>query len=191
MLDHEHTQQLEIWKPAPEFEEWYSVSNLGRVRRDKSTSNSCAGTILKPIPQTAGYGAVQLFRGNKQRYCRLVHRLVAMAFIEPDVKWKMTVNHKDGNRLNNRADNLEWCTPLENARHAIEVLGRLPTMRNAPRGDNHYKRILTQAQVDEIRRQWGESGHRLNQSAVARTHGVSKKTINTMLHGGSWKRRAG
>jgi hypothetical protein len=190
MSDLHDTKPIEVWKPAPEFEEWYSVSNLGRVRRDKQTQNSCKGTILKPTPQTAGYPAVQLFRGNKQRYCRLVHRLVAMAFLDPPTNGRAHVNHRDGNRLNNHADNLEWCTPLENCRHAIEILKRIP-VRNAPRGDKHYKSILTQAKVDDIRRRWHESGHTLNQAAEGRAHGVSKKTINSMLHGVSWKKVVG
>jgi hypothetical protein len=117
-----------------------------------------------------------------------------MAFLEPPTNGRAQVNHKDGNRLNNRLDNLEWCTPLENVRHNIEVLGFDPkasALRNAPRGDKHYKSILTQAKVDDIRRRWHESGHTLNQAAEGRAHGVSKKTINSMLHGVSWKKVVG
>ena len=184
-------QPIEEWRPIPGFEEWYSASNLGRIRRDMTPPNSCAGTILKPTKQTAGYPCVQLFKGKNPRICRLVHRLVALAFLDPPANGRACVNHKDGKRVNNHASNLEWCTPKENARHAIETLGWKPTNNHAPQGEKHYRAILTQAQVDDLRKRWSEcaegTGHRLNQSAEARRYGVSNKTINTMLHGGSWK----
>ena len=50
----------------------------------------------------------------------MVHRLIALTFI-PLVKGKPRVNHKDNNKRNNRADNLEWCTSKENTQHAIAI----------------------------------------------------------------------
>jgi hypothetical protein len=100
----------EVWKDIPGHEGYYQVSNFGRVRR-------CY--ILKPeireIKNT-GYAQTRIFI-QKKKYA--VHRLVAEAFI-PNPKNKPQVNHIDGNPQNNHYKNLEWCTPLENARHAIE-----------------------------------------------------------------------
>lgn len=68
-----------------------------------------------------GYQRVFLFKDNVRK-SHFVHRLVAQAFVKP-VKGKEWVNHKDGNKRNNNAENLEWCTREENQRHSREVLG--------------------------------------------------------------------
>lgn len=68
-----------------------------------------------------GYQRVFLFTDNVRK-SHFVHRLVAQAFVKP-VKGKEWVNHKDGNKRNNNAENLEWCTREENQRHNREVLG--------------------------------------------------------------------
>lgn len=79
----------------------YSVSRLGNVRNDKT------GRILKP-GITRGYLRVCLCKNGEHKNYR-VHRLVAEAFI-PNPLGLPQVNHIDENKLNNRAENLEWCT---------------------------------------------------------------------------------
>jgi hypothetical protein len=116
----------------------------------------------------------------------LVHRLVADAFLE-NPESKPQVNHRDGDCGNNVLENLEWCTALENVRHAMEVLGWDPKGgSNQPFGDGHYKSRLTQVQVDDIRAR-ARAG-RVNQSAIGREFGVNKRTIHSLLKGISWKR---
>lgn len=92
------------------FEGIYEVSNLGYVRRVSTRK------ILKPQPNSNGYLRAFLYNGNKQ-IRRTIHRMVADAFV-PNPKHLPDINHKDGNKLNNRADNLEWCSVLENNAHA-------------------------------------------------------------------------
>lgn len=137
----------EEWKPIPDFETSYHISNLGRVKRlgrtetyiRKDTGKVCTryycDKILKPAV-TDGYLEVNLVEGAKSSYLR-VHRLVAEAFISnpdnlPDV------NHKDGNKKNNVVENLEWCTHIENVQHAIRT-----GLRGSQRGiDRSVKAII-------------------------------------------------
>jgi len=94
----------EVFVTAPLFE-MYAVSNYGRVR-----SNS-TGKMLVPAPNRGGYLFVTLRARGGPRVNLKIHRLVALAFV-PNSKYKIEVNHIDGNKLNNRADNLEWCCLL-------------------------------------------------------------------------------
>lgn len=95
----------------------YEVNNLGDVRNKKTNR------ILKPqLNRTDGYYRVAL-NGK----CYYVHRLVADAFFDGDHD-KIDVNHIDGNRLNNKLSNLEWCTRKENIRHAYINGLKYPTV---------------------------------------------------------------
>lgn len=114
---------VETWKFIDGFNWVYQVSNLGRVRtldrivnsRDGKCRFYC-GELLNTHLNKHGYAVVYLRRDGKT--CTItVHKLVAQAFIPP-VNGKPDVNHKDGDKSNNQADNLEWCTKLENIVHA-------------------------------------------------------------------------
>ena len=82
----------------------YSISNLGNVRNDKTDR------ILKSYIKPSGYKQVQLGRKTIPQY---IHRLVAIAFI-PNIENKPQVNHINGNKGDNRVENLEWVTASEN-----------------------------------------------------------------------------
>ena len=112
-------KERDMWKPVVGYEGFYEVSDQGEVRRilNGKTRN------LK-LWQSANYYTVCLSK-NCQRKTKAVHRLVADAFLDkPDNAEE--VNHKDGNKLNNRVENLEWVTQKENMIHSIEVLGNNP-----------------------------------------------------------------
>lgn len=108
----------EVWKDIPNYEGLYQVSNLGRV---KSLPRACGGEhnrfvsktkIMKTRPNVNGYLQTNIKKDGKQRLVR-VHRLVAIAFI-PRVDGKEYVDHINGVKLDNRVENLRWCTHREN-----------------------------------------------------------------------------
>ena len=99
----------EIWKDIKNFEKLYQISNKGRIKNKY-------GRILKTAVNHNGYIVVYLCKNNK-KCSKRVHRLVAEAFI-PKVDGKDQVNHIDCNKKNNNVENLEWCTPYENIKHA-------------------------------------------------------------------------
>lgn len=80
------------------------------------------GNVLRPSINHSGYQLVVLSNGSDNLKTVSVHRLVALSFV-PGYKEGLCVNHKDGNKLNNSAENLEWVTGSENIRHAVDVLG--------------------------------------------------------------------
>lgn len=106
---------MEVWKPVKGYEKHLSVSNMGRV---KSFMRNPEGNILKAQPDKKGYLRLRCTVEGK-KLCFKVHRLVAEHFID-NPEGKPQVNHKDTNKRNNAASNLEWATNAENARHAIE-----------------------------------------------------------------------
>ena len=108
----------EIWKDIKGYEGKYEISNFGRV---KSHLKIGTPTYYKtPILSTPGYYTVCLSKDGKVSYSVGIHRLVAEAFVENTDKTKTEVNHKDGNKLNNYYENLEWVTRKENNEHAIK-----------------------------------------------------------------------
>ena len=105
----------EIWKDIEGYEGKYQVSNLGNVK-SLNYKNSGKEQNIALCNDADGYLLVNLRLNNKVKTKR-VHRLVAQAFI-PNPENKPQVNHIDGNKKNNKIENLEWCTCEENQRHA-------------------------------------------------------------------------
>lgn len=106
----------EIWKDITGFENKYQVSNLGQVRSvphiTKGPHNEqrfVNGKIIKQFISKCGYLRVGLTIKNHCSKTVLVHRLVALAFLDNPNNYPC-VNHKDENKQNNHVNNLEWCT---------------------------------------------------------------------------------
>lgn len=148
------TEEKEIWKPLPDekLKNLYEISNLGNYRKTETQQ------IMKPYK--AGKYMMASF-GLKGKYTRyLVHRLVAVAFVEDpdDDPKKDTVNHIDGNKMNNNASNLEWCTLSQNSVHARQILNQRKSTKKVIRIDKdgnttEYASITEASIITGIRRQ--------------------------------------
>lgn len=111
---------MEIWKDIAGYEGLYQVSNLGNVLSLNYLGHG-KKQLLKQTMTTNGYKKVILWKNGVGKNYR-VNRLVAAAFI-PNPDNLPIVNHKDWNRLNNCADNLEWCTVKYNSNYRRKPLG--------------------------------------------------------------------
>lgn len=118
---------IEIWKDLKGYENIYQVSNLGRVKSLSRYVYNGKGYYLKKEKiccqrqNKKGYLMVDLVKhGNNISRPFLVHRLVAIAFIE-NIHSKPQINHIDGNKQNNNVENLEWCDNSQNQKHAYKL----------------------------------------------------------------------
>ncbi|WPF70094.1 HNH endonuclease [Bacillus phage BC-VP] len=121
---------MEAWKPVKGFEGLYMVSREGRVKgvdrvinHVRSKTGTCVykGKMLRPKKRTDGYREVVLQKEGKRLY-KMVHILVAEAFVPNDDPVNKTkVNHKDEDKSNNIAMNLEWCTTAYNNTYGTRI----------------------------------------------------------------------
>ena len=111
----------EIWKEVKDYEDYYEISNYGRLRsKDRLIMGRydlrfAKGKVIKPTKCTNGYMEYQLHKDGRVKSF-LAHRLVAKHFIENPYNLP-EVNHLDENIENNNIDNLQWCTSKENANY--------------------------------------------------------------------------
>jgi hypothetical protein len=144
----------------------YLIYNDGKVFSQK------AGRFLKPILMNNGYYYVMI---NRKMY--LIHRLVLEHFhINPDSK--PCCNHKDGNKLNNNYDNLEWCTYSENIIHA------LTNGLNKNKGETHYLCKINKNIADKIKVEYAKGDK--TQKQIGITFGLSRSHISSILNGRYW-----
>lgn len=169
----------EIWRDVVGYEGFYKISNLGKVISVNRID--VRGQHRKPVEKSQrlnnGYFVTTLHK-DKVRKTMKVHRLVAMAFI-PNPENKPQVNHKDGNKLNNHLDNLEWCTAKENTIHARD--NNLLSIV----GVNNYQTNLTERDVQIMR--WMVNIAGFSYQSTADFFETTKSTVGYIIKGRSWK----
>ena len=115
-----------MWKDIKGFEGFYQINkngeiiSLDRVVHFKHKDKLLKGAIKRQQIGTNGYRIIKLYKNNKKRYTYSVHRLVAETFIEKP-SYAECVNHINGNKLDNRVENLEWCTYSHNNKEAYKL----------------------------------------------------------------------
>ena len=145
----------EIWKPIKDFEGYYEVSNIGRVR-SLNYKRTGKGKILKNIEDYKGYLEVVLTKNGKRKQFK-VHRLVAEAFI-PNPENKPCIDHINTIKSDNRVENLRWVTYKENSNNE-KTLEKF-------KGENHHffgkhhteetKKKISEAQKGENNHMYGK-----------------------------------
>lgn len=181
----------EHWKPCPGFENYYEVSDEGLV------SNNSTGNILKPRVNKYGYIRYILCKKGFRKDVG-AHQLVCEAFNGSKPIDKDEVNHKDGIKINNTPDNLEWVTTVENIKHAYDLKLRFTNAEKISKGVKQYfinnpdklrkgsdvSKFLDESQVIEIRyrAKQGES-----QRKLSKVFGVHEATISDICRRKTWR----
>lgn len=125
------------------------------------------------------YQIINLSKLDGKKRTFRVHRLVMMAFNPVENMDELEVNHLDGNKKNNKLENLEWCTASENQKHAFKT-----GLQKARKGESSNFAKLTEEdvkQVFELRKQG------LLQREIAKIVGCTSSNISAILRGKSWK----
>ena len=161
----------EVWREIPGWEGKYLISNIGNVRSNWFGKVSRKTTYK----DRDGYLRVNLYQ-KPRKACKLVSRLVLEVFVEPP-KPNMEASHIDGNRQNNRVENLVWETRFENEQRK-RIHGTIP------RGERCGASVLTWVEVNSIRKE-RLSGVKL--IVLASKYGVTPTTICGICKGKSWK----
>ncbi|HZK26331.1 MAG TPA: NUMOD4 motif-containing HNH endonuclease [Thermoclostridium sp.] len=164
---------MEQFKAIKGFER-YKVSTLGRVLGVK-------GNELSQRKATNGYLRVSVRKGAKSHELPITmstHRLVAEAFL-PKVDGKNHVNHIDGDKCNNKVENLEWCTPKENSVHAWETNAEYRKFAMANIKETNKKNLK---QIDVIYPDGNKKSFK-GKSAVADYFGINQKTVYNYMNG--------
>lgn len=168
------------WRPIPNYEQFYEISEYGDVRRVSDCARARKGYIQVGRVDKVGYCLVGLRNGDGKRKNFLRHRLVARVWLGECPKGYQ-VNHIDQNNQNNHYSNLEYVTCQENIRQSWAKTNRRET--SMPHGENHKSAKLTQEQVDEIRNLIASG---MEQKQVAKRFGMSRAQICRIYHRTRW-----
>jgi hypothetical protein len=178
----------EEWRVIADFPH-YAASSLGQIKRITSDmrSHRLTGQPLKPGVSSAGYESVSLCRDGMIRN-RRVNRIICAAFHGPAPSPDHHAAHNDGNRRNNRADNLRWVLPVENESdkrtHGTARVGEKHWSKFMPerraRGEGHGLAKLTVEKVRAIRTDTRK------QREIARDFGISQTTVGRVKNRSVW-----
>lgn len=161
----------------------HEIDIKGNVRNKRS------GNILKGSVSKLGYKVVGI-KLNTKNHTLKIHRLLAENFLpEPSEElkkfcsenypYKVCVNHKDGNKLNNSIENLEWCTHKQNTQHAWET-----GLISKPKGEKNPRAKLSECLVHDLCKFYEEGG--MPQEAITKFN-ISRQQATKIRAGFSWK----
>lgn len=173
------SMQDEIWKDVIGWNGKYQVSNHGRFKshNGKFTKLHPNGFITLGTIGDVGYRSVTLRDHGKYLQTRL-HTIVGEHFLDkPKSDQKLCINHKDGNKLNNYFENLEWVTLGDNVRHAV-----LTGLMNL-KGERHPHVKLTEAKVIEMRKVRKEGW---TFQKIGDHFGVERRQASDVVRGVNW-----
>lgn len=158
----------EIWKDVVGYEGLYRISSHGRITNGKDK--------VKAVHIRKGYYSVILYNKTKWKN-KNIHRLVATHFIENPNNLPQ-VNHKDGNKLNNKVSNLEWCTAKYNIIHSVRT-----GLRKTAVGEAYGRSSLNEKSIILIRSLNGVMTH----SEIAKAFGIAQSTVTKIITRLTWK----
>ena len=173
------------WSKVVGFEEMYEINKKGEVKsiqrkihrsssqRSRAYNIVIKERILKPVLQANGYFYVTLSDKQSGHHMIGIHQLLCRNYIE-NKENKKCVNHKDGNKLNNNLENLEWCTYSENTQHAYNT-----GLKTQKKGKEHYNFKLSSDIVDAIKKIKENSS--LSNRKIAKIFNFSHTTINKII----------
>jgi len=165
---------LEEWKDFPSLEEYFLISNLGNIF-SKRTNKLIVPTI------TNKYYSLSTKVGGRsgKSFCVRIHRAVALAFIENPNKYS-EINHIDGNKLNNKVTNLEWCSRQQNIDHAYST----GLMSNVY-GEEVGTAKLTNKDVLEIKTLL-VANPTISNAEISRKYNCGREAIRRIRNGTTW-----
>jgi hypothetical protein len=176
------------WKAVPWLATTYEISDNGQLRRVTRLKRpnrklKVFRTAIRSHPTGHGYLRLDVYR-EQERGQVYIHRLVWEAF-HGRIPNGMDINHRDGNKSNNRLDNLELVTRSENMLHMFKHLR--PSL-NRTRGTAHHFARLTPDDVKTILelRRAGKSGY-----AIAKIYDISPTAVYLIFNGTNWKHVTG
>lgn len=157
----------------PEIKDYYTITSDGLIYSDNSglmKTRNRAGTDYQIINLSKLDGSKRTFR---------VHRLVMMAFNPVENMDELEVNHIDGNKKNNKLENLEWCTASENQIHAFKT----GLNKSRRREESNFSKLTN----DDIKKVFELREKGLLQREIAEIVGCTRSNISYILRGKSWK----
>lgn len=168
----------ETWRPVSGFPN-YLVSDHGQIKSlaRQSFRRWKKEQILRPQKDTNGYFRVGLMVDGKQ-ITKKVHSLVAEAFCQGKTAAKKTVNHRDGDKANNFASNLEWASYSENLKHSFDI-----GLRRGMSGSAHPNSKITEDIVKEIRSLFETRSNK----EIAKMFGCHVSNISKIKTGRAWR----
>jgi len=159
----------EEWRVIPGFPA-YRISSLGRIHGTRG--------FKKCQINEHGYLTVMLSKNSKS-FSRTVHGLVALAFIGPRPRKRKVVNHKNGNKLDPSITNLEYLTPRENSRHAVDT-----GLTVALRGSAQASAIVDESLIPLM---FEDAANGMQRRALAKKYKIQRSTVDNILLRHSWR----